>query len=173
MFQKSSNTVKVKESPKLTWIKFFISKTLDYDQEEKDSAPIPVISLGTELQWPRRTNTMSVHYITFSQIRICSHANHHARLITSLIFSLFFLISVSSGSPPLTPTRCGTGTGGSTLVSFIFIAWATLLFSVWISACISSLDFLNFSFASSRAFSWSALILFLRRSSSSLWVKNK
>lgn len=89
-------------------------------------------------------------------------------VFTSLILFLFSRISGSAGSPLFIPIRFGKGTGGSGLLSFFLSSCTTLFFSVWISAWISSRDFFNFSFASSRAFSWSARILFLRRSSSSL-----
>lgn len=98
----------------------------------------------------------------------CSH-------LTSRILSRFSLASGSGGSPSLTPTTLGMGTGGKGLgpASFFFSSSITLLFSVWISACSSSRDFLSFSFASCSARSWSARILSRRLSSSSLWEAEK
>lgn len=96
---------------------------------------------------------------------------HH----TSLILSRFSLTSGSSGSPSPTPTTLGMGTGGKGLGpgSFFFRSSMTLFFSVWISACSSSRDFLSFSFASWSARSWSARILSRRLSSSSLSEQKK
>lgn len=92
---------------------------------------------------------------------------HKSQLITSLIFSLFSLRSLSSGSPPCVPIRFGIGTAGSnffSLSSFLGLPYFLCLYF-----CFQFLSWLfNFSFASSRAFSWSTRILFLKRSSSSL-----
>lgn len=95
--------------------------------------------------------------------------------VTSLILSRFSLTSGSGGSPSLTPTTLGMGTGGNGLgpTSFFFRSSITLFFSVWISALSSSRDFRSFSFASCSARSWSARILSRRLSSSSLQEEGK
>ena len=88
---------------------------------------------------------------------------------TSRILSRFSLTSGSAGSPSLTPTTLGMGTGGRGLgASFFFRSSTTLFFSVWISAFSSSRVLRSFSLASCRARSWSARILSRRLSSSSL-----